>query len=169
MRMGGQARGRHSNGTTHPLRISLPGWEDRFHQCPGKLCLTWNRSISVKFNFFKVSHSLPILPDLGIHPFTVRSTIMWPFAAAAFTILPRLDPPMNTVLPVLCAVGGGRILRSSEGFGSRLTDFFVEFSQQCFNNRSFLFRNSSRIGSDTKGLILWFLSPPGRDRGAELV
>ncbi|MFN9904446.1 MAG: hypothetical protein ACK55Z_37870, partial [bacterium] len=58
-------------------------------------------SISVRFSVFSVSHSFPILPDFGIHPFVVRSTTMWPFSAAALAILPKLDPPMNTVLPVL--------------------------------------------------------------------
>ncbi len=35
---GGRAVDRHSGGTAHPLRISLLGWEDRLHQCPGRLC-----------------------------------------------------------------------------------------------------------------------------------
>ncbi len=32
--------------------------------------------------------------------------------AAALAILPKLDPPMNTVLPVLCAVGEGGVICS---------------------------------------------------------
>ncbi len=46
---GGQAAGCHSGGTAHPLRISPPGWADRHHQYPGKLCLTWNRSQQCRF------------------------------------------------------------------------------------------------------------------------
>jgi hypothetical protein len=72
-------------------------------------------SFSVRFNFLKVSHSFPILPDLGT---------MWPFSAAAFAIQPKLDPPIKTVVPLLCSVSGGGMLRSFEGLRSSPTQNF---------------------------------------------
>jgi hypothetical protein len=64
----GQAGGRHSNGTAHPLRISPPGWEDRLRQCPGKLCLTWNRLTRYRFQsneFFQSFTQLSYFTRLG--------------------------------------------------------------------------------------------------------
>jgi hypothetical protein len=78
----------------------------------------------------------------------------------------------------LCAVSEGGVLRSREGFGSRPTQNF-SFSSASMDPMIALSSSGSsgRISAgivpanapDTKGLILGFFSPPGRDRGEVLV
>jgi hypothetical protein len=72
-------------------------------------------SHGVRFRFFSISAIFLMLPGLGDQPLAVRSTTSDPFSAAAFAILPRFDPPIKTVLPLLCTVGGAAMLREKEG------------------------------------------------------
>jgi hypothetical protein len=52
-----------------------------------------------------------MLPGLGDQLLAVRSMTADPLSAAAFAILPRFEPPIKTILPVPCTVGGAEMLR----------------------------------------------------------
>jgi len=116
-----------------------------------------------------------MLPGLGDQPLAVRSTTSDPFSAAAFAILPRFDPPIKTVLPLLCTVGGAAMLREKEGGLAIPTQNFsfssVKMAQiTIFSSDSVKGVMVAGMGlskaPDTKLLILGFLVPAGSERGA---
>jgi len=117
-----------------------------------------------------------MLPGLGDQPLAVRSTTNDPFSAAAFAIFPRFDPPIKTILPLLCTVGGAAMLREKEGGLSNPTQNFsfssVKTAQiTVFSSVSVKGGMAAGMGlsnaPDMKLLILGFLVPAGSERGAE--
>ncbi len=117
-----------------------------------------------------------MLPGLGDQPLAVRSTTNDPFSMAALAIFPRFDPPMKTVLPLLCTVGGAAMLREKEGglssptqnfsFNSLKTVQITVFSSFSVKGGMAEGMGLSK-GPDMKFLILGFLFPAGSERGAE--
>jgi hypothetical protein len=107
-----------------------------------------------------------MLPGLGDQPLAVRSTTSDPFLAAALAIFPRLDPPIKTVLPLPCTVGGAAMLREKEGglssptqnlsFSSVKTVLIIVFSSDSENGAMAAGMGLSKA-PDTKLLILGFL------------
>jgi hypothetical protein len=77
-----------------------------------------------RFRFLSTSATFLMLPGLEDQPLAVRSTTNNPFLAAALAIFPRLDPPIKTILPLLCTVGGADMLREKEGGLSSPTQNF---------------------------------------------
>jgi hypothetical protein len=117
-----------------------------------------------------------MLPGLGDQPLAVRSTTNDPFLAAALAIFPRLDPPIKTVLPLLCTVGGAAMLREKEGgLSSPTQNFSFNLLKTVHITVFFSFSVRGRMAAgmglskapDTKFLIRRFLVPAGSERGAE--
>jgi hypothetical protein len=140
-------------------------------------CINDNSVTRFQAQIFENFCNFLMLPGLGDQPLAVRSTTSDPFSEAAFAIFPRFDPPIKTVLPLLCMVGRVATLRKKEagGLSSPTQNFSFNSvkTAQITVFSSFSVRGGMAAGMglskapDTKFLILGFLVPAGSERGAE--